>query len=56
VASYCAEFPAAVEELWWGRTLRGCRVALRRAPAALVRELLTAAWRCKAPRRLLSGN
>jgi hypothetical protein len=54
VAAYCAEFPAAVEELWWGKRLRGCRVALRRADRALVRELLTESWRRKAPAKVLA--
>lgn len=51
-ASYCAEFPSAVEELWWGKKRRGCRVLLRHANGALVRELLVASWRCKAPQSL----
>ena len=55
VAAYCAEFPAAVEDLWWGKRLRGCRVELRRADRTLVRELLTDSWRHKAPRRLLES-
>jgi len=55
VAAYCAEFPAAIEELWWGRRLQGCRVVLRRADRALVRELLTESWRRKAPKRVLAA-
>jgi hypothetical protein len=54
VASYCAEFPAAVEELWWGKKLSGCRVLLPHADRALVRELLTESWRRKAPKSLLA--
>jgi hypothetical protein len=54
IAAYCAEFPDAVEELWWGKKLRGCRVQLRRAGRAAVRELLTESWRRKAPKRLLA--
>lgn len=54
VASYRAEFPSAVEELWWGRKLRGCRVVLRHADRALVRELLAESWRRKAPKGLLA--
>jgi YjbR len=54
VGVYCAEFPAAVEELWWGRRLSGCRVLLARADAALVRELLAESWRRRAPRRLVA--
>ncbi len=55
VVAYCAEFPGTVEELWWGRRLRGCRVLLARATTALVRELLTESWRRKAPKKLLAG-
>jgi hypothetical protein len=54
VASYCAEFPSAVEELWWGKKLSGCRVVLRQADNALVRELLAESWRRKAPKSLLA--
>jgi hypothetical protein len=53
VAAYCAEFPAAVEELWWGKRLSGCRILLRQADRALVRELLTESWRRRAPKKLL---
>ena len=53
VAGYRAEFPAAVEELWWGTRLRGCRVVLRHADRALVRELLNESWRRKAPKKVL---
>jgi len=52
VASYCAEFPGAVEELWWGRRRSGCRVALGQANAPMLRELLTVAWRRRAPAKL----
>jgi hypothetical protein len=55
VASYCAEFPSAVEELWWGKKLSGCRVILRHADRALVREMLDESWRRKAPKSLLHG-
>ena len=55
VAAYCAEFPGAVEELWWGKKLAGCRVTLRHATSALVRELLTESWRRRAPKKLLAG-
>jgi hypothetical protein len=53
VASYCAEFPSAVEELWWGKKLSGCRIILRDADRALVREMLDESWRRKAPKSLL---
>jgi len=52
VDAYRAEFPAAIEELWWGSKRRGCRVVLAEATAPLLRELLTESWRRKAPRRL----
>jgi hypothetical protein len=52
VAAYCAEYPGRVEPLWWGTTQRGCRVALKTATQGLLRELLTEAWRVKAPKRL----
>ena len=55
VASYCAEFPVAVEELWWGKKLSGCRVLLRHADRALVREMLAESWRRRAPKSLLDS-
>ena len=54
VAAYCAEYPGCVEELWWGTRLSGCRVLLRTADRALLGELLTEAWRRRAPKRLLA--
>jgi hypothetical protein len=54
VTSYCAEFPSAVEELWWGKKLSGCRVVLRHADGSLVREMLAESWRRKAPKSLLA--
>lgn len=48
-----AEDPAACEELWWGKRLACLRVTLERADAESVVELLTDAWRRKAPRRLV---
>ncbi len=53
VASYCAEFPGVVEELWWGKKLSGCRVLLPHADRALVREMLAESWRRRAPKSLL---
>ena len=52
VPTYCAEFPGVVEELRWGERRRGCRVELRRATPELLGELLTEAWRRKAPKKL----
>lgn len=49
--------PAACEELRWGKTIRGVRVKLRVVTPELITDLVTAAWRRKAPRQLarLSG-
>jgi hypothetical protein len=55
VDSFVAEFPAAVEELWWGARRRGCRVVLPNATVPLLRELLTEAWRHKAPKKVLDA-
>jgi hypothetical protein len=54
VTAYCAEHPGQVEELWWGARRRGCRLALAAADQALLRELLTEAWRARAPTKLLA--
>jgi hypothetical protein len=45
--------PEAFAELWWGSRLSCVVVDLRRAPAGHVRELLTEAWRRKAPKTLV---
>ena len=54
VAASCAEYPGVVEELWWGKKLSGCRVELASASRQVVLELLTEAWRRKAPKKLLA--
>jgi hypothetical protein len=54
VAAYCAEYPGQVEELWWGKRLRGCRMPLETATRPLLHELLTEAWRRRAPTTLLA--
>lgn len=46
------ESQGACEELWWGRRLSGVRVSLASALPDMVAELLSAAWRRQAPRRL----
>ena len=51
-----AEDPAAFEELWWGKQLRGVRVNLADAYAARVCELLEESWRRKAPKRLAAAR
>jgi hypothetical protein len=44
--------PESCAELWWGKELRGVRVELSKAAPAMVEDLLRAAWRRKAPKRL----
>lgn len=48
--------PAAYQELWWGKRLACVRVNLAQAEPDEVAELLTDAWRRKAPRRLTRGQ
>jgi hypothetical protein len=48
------EYPGVVEELWWGTRRRGCRVLLEGATPELLRELLTEAWRRRAPKKLVA--
>lgn len=44
--------PDIVEKLLWGGKVVGLRLALAKAPAYVVTELVTQAWRNKAPPRL----
>jgi hypothetical protein len=44
-----------VEKLWWGKKVLGVRVALAKAPPALVKRLLANAWRRKAPKTLVAA-
>jgi hypothetical protein len=44
--------PEACDELLWGKELRGVRVKLRVAEPDMVGDLLTSAWRRKAPKGL----
>ena len=46
---------ANFEKLWWGKKVMGLRVHFKQADQGLVRELLTQAWRRKAPKRLLAS-
>lgn len=41
-------------ELWWGKRLSGLRVVLAAADASIVTELITLAWRRKAPKRVVA--
>lgn len=47
--------PAAFEELWWGKRLAGVRAKLAAAQPDEVAELLEAAWRRKAPKRVVAA-
>ncbi len=44
--------PDACAELRWGKEMRGAQVNLRVAEPGMVLDLLTAAWRRKAPKSL----
>ena len=46
-------YPAACEELWWGKRLRAAKVRIDVADEALIGELLADAWEHKASNRLL---
>jgi hypothetical protein len=56
IDEYVAEDPAAFETLLWGQQVRGIRVLLAAASQDRVRELLTEAWRRKAPKRLVAEH
>lgn len=49
-----AMFPDACEALHWGKNVGGVKVLLSRAVAADVEDLLLAARRRKAPKRLIA--
>ena len=50
--------PEAIEPLHWGSKVLGVRLELAKVEPALVAQLIRAAWRYKAPKRLVdtSGN
>lgn len=48
-----AEYPHCCSEKWWGRRLSAVRVDLAAADTDLLGELLTDAWRHRAPRALV---
>ena len=55
VEGYVAPDPAAFEPLHWGKQVRGLRVTLAVTPAASLAELIEEAWRCKAPKSLVTA-
>lgn len=54
VARGYAEELAGATEVWWGQRLTGVELPLAGADPAIVTELLTEAWRRRAPKRLRS--
>jgi hypothetical protein len=48
-----AENPIACQEFYWGKRLACVVVDLERADLALVKDLLTDAWICRAPEKLV---
>ena len=55
VEVWAALEPGACERLLWGQKVAGLRVRLAKAKAALVKDLLQAAWTRKAPKGLVKG-
>jgi hypothetical protein len=55
VRAALAAQPEACTELRWGGRLRGVRLALPAADAALAGELLAEAWATRAPKRLVAA-
>jgi hypothetical protein len=53
IRAAAAESPECCAEMWWGKRLSAVRIELGKAPAPLVRELLSDAWRRKAPKALV---
>ena len=51
--TYLAAHPGCCRKLWWGKKVVGLRLETEPAKTALIRDLLQAAWRCKAPNKLL---
>jgi hypothetical protein len=45
--------PRSCEETMWGKQLVGVRVSLKQASPTMIKSLFEAAWRRKAPKRLL---
>jgi hypothetical protein len=53
--------PEYIEKLWWGKKVRGVRVAMARADTDVVKALVGAAWARRAPKQrrrapTISGN
>jgi len=50
------EYPRVCREFWWGKQIRAVQLTLSPATAQVARELLTKAWRLKAPPELTSAG
>ena len=48
-----AMHPEFIEKLTWGAKVVGVRITLAKASAGVVKDLVTAAWKHKAPKSLL---
>ncbi len=51
-----AMHPDHMSKLLWGGKVVGLRIELAGAPRAVVNELVTLAWRCKAPKSMQSAD
>lgn len=51
-----AEYPAWCEDKWWGKRLAAVRADLHAADPAIIAELLTDAWRYRAPKAVLNAH
>jgi len=49
-------YPEFCEKLWWGKKVVGVRISLSQADAGEVCDLLLAAWKRKAPKRLVNAQ
>jgi hypothetical protein len=56
IRAAAAEDPQSFEAFWWGRRLACVVVDLRRVDPQQLDELLTEAWRRKAPARLVRAH
>jgi hypothetical protein len=45
-----------IEKLWWGKKVRGVRIAMAKAQSDVVKALVRAAWARRAPKQRLSAS
>jgi hypothetical protein len=53
IRSYTQAHPDVCAERWWGQRLAAVRVDYRRAPRALVEEIVLESYAARAPKRLI---